>query len=65
MNTGERIKKRRRELGISVDDVALAIGKNRATVYRYEKGSIEKIPTSVLIPLAKILSTTPDYLIGG
>ena len=64
MNTGERIKKRRKELGISLDDVALAIRKNRVTVYRYEKGSIEKIPTSVLIPLAKVLSTTPDYLIG-
>lgn len=64
MTVGERIKNRRKELGISVDDIALAIGKNRATVYRYEKDLIEKIPTSILIPLAKVLNTTPDYLLG-
>lgn len=65
MTVGERIKNRRKELGISVDDIALAIGKNRATVYRYEKDLIEKIPTSILIPLAKVLNTTPDYLLGN
>lgn len=65
MTVGERIKNRRKELGISVDDIALAIGKNRATVYRYEKSLIEKIPTNILIPLAKVLNTTPDYLLGN
>ena len=64
MNIGQRIKERRLELGLSVDDIAAKIGKNRATVYRYESNEIEDLPTSVLEPLAKALSTTPSYLMG-
>ncbi len=64
MNIGERIKNRRLELGLSVDEVAEKIGKNRATVYRYESREIENLPTSVLEPLAKALQTTPAFLIG-
>lgn len=64
MNTGERIKQRRIELGLSVDEVASRLGKNRATVYRYESNDIENLPTTVLEPLAKILETTPAYLMG-
>lgn len=64
MNIGERIKQRRIELGLSVDEVASRLGKNRATVYRYENSDIENLPTTVLEPLAKILETTPAYLMG-
>lgn len=64
MTIGERIKQRRMELGLTADDVAAALGKNRATVYRYESNSIEKLPTTVLEPLAVVLGTTPAYLMG-
>ena len=64
VNIGQRIKNRRLELGLSVDEVALKIGKNRATVYRYESNDIEDLPTSILEPLAKALQTTPGYLMG-
>lgn len=64
MNIGERIKNRRLELGLSVDEVAEKIGKNRATVYRYESREIEDLPTSVLEPLAKALRTTPAFFNG-
>ena len=64
MTIGERIKKRRTELGLSVDDIAEKLGKGRATVYRYENGDIEKLPTTVLEPLAIVLKTTPAYLMG-
>lgn len=37
MTIGERIKRRRLQLGMSVDELADELGKNRATVYRYEK----------------------------
>lgn len=33
MTTGDRIKQRRLELGLSVDEIATKLGKNRATVY--------------------------------
>lgn len=64
MNIGQRIKERRLKLGLSADDIAAKIGKNRATVYRYESNEIEDLPTRVLEPLAKALLTTPAYLMG-
>ena len=64
MTIGERIKQRRMELGLSVDEVAEKLGKNRATVYRYESNEIENLPVGTLEPLAKILETTPAQLIG-
>lgn len=64
MTTGERLRTLRKELGISADDVAKALGVSRATVFRYEKGDIEKVPGSMLEPLAKVLHTTPAYLMG-
>ena len=48
MNTGDRIKQRRIELVLSVDDLAEKIGKSRATIYRYENGDIENMPTPIL-----------------
>lgn len=44
MTVGERIKQRRLELHMSVDEVAAKLGKNRATVYRYESNDIENLP---------------------
>ena len=64
MTIGERIKQRRIQLGLSVDQVAEKIGKNRATVYRYESSEIERFPIDVLEPLAVALRTSPTYLMG-
>ena len=64
MNTGDRIKQRGLELGLTADDLAEKIGKSRATIYRYENGDIENMPTPVLEPLAKALDTTPADLMG-
>lgn len=64
MNIGERIKERRKQLGLTADDVAEKLNKNRATIYRYESNYIEKMPTTILEPLAKVLQTTPAYLMG-
>lgn len=51
-------------MGLSVDEVAADLGKNRATVYRYESNYIENMPIAVLEPLAKVLHTSPEYLMG-
>lgn len=64
MTIGERIKERRKQLGLTVDELSERLGKNRATIYRYESNEIEKLPTTVLEPLAKVLETTPAYLMG-
>lgn len=60
----ERIKNRRKELNLSADEVAAALGVSRATVYRYESSDIEKLPATLLDPLSKILKCTPAYLMG-
>ncbi|GEM_PF-1144071 len=61
---GARIKDKRKELDLSVDEVAEKINKNRATIYRYENDEIENLPITVLEPLAEVLNTTPAYLMG-
>lgn len=64
MNIGYRIKQRRKELGMSADKLGELLGKDRSTIYRYEKGDIENLPLDILEPIATALHTTPAYLMG-
>lgn len=64
MKIGDRIKSRRLELGLSVDYIAEKLGKNRATIYRYENEDIKDLPITILEPLSKVLNTTPADLMG-
>ena len=64
MTTGERMKLRRKELGLSAEYVAEQLGLSASTIYRYEKGDIEKLPIDVLRPLSWVLRTTPSCLMG-
>lgn len=64
MNVGEKIKKRRKELGLSADQLAEKLGKDRSTIYRYESKEIEKLPVDIIEPLAKALLVTPQFLMG-
>ena len=62
--TGNRMKQRRKELGLSAEAIAEYLNVSPATIYRYEKGEIEKMPGKILEPLSVILRTTPAYLMG-
>ncbi|MCG1029276.1 helix-turn-helix domain-containing protein [Virgibacillus halodenitrificans] len=64
MNVGERIKRRRKQLKLTADELAEKLGKNRATIYRYEKNEIENMPYEVIVPLAEVLRVSPAYLMG-
>ncbi len=64
MTTGERMRQRRKELGLSAEKVAEKLGVSPATVYRYENGDIEKMPGNILEPISRILHTTPAILMG-
>ena len=64
MTTAERIKQRRKDLGLRAEDVAERIGVSRSTMFRYENGEIEKLPINHLVPIAKALHTSVDYLMG-
>lgn len=64
MTTGERIKIKRKEKGLSAEYIAQKLEVSPATIYRYENGAIEKVPGEKLKDLAKVLDTTPAYLMG-
>lgn len=64
MEIYERIKARRKEMGLSAEDIAKALGVSRATIYRYESADIEKLPTSILKPLSDVLKCSIPYLMG-
>ena len=64
MTIADRIRNRRLELGLSVDDLAELLNKNRATVYRYESNYIKTYSADVIESLAKALQTTPAYFYG-
>lgn len=64
MEIHERIKKRRKELGLSAEAVAEKLNISPATMYRYENNEIKKFPIDILMPLANALHTTPAYLMG-
>lgn len=61
---GERIEQRRKELGLTLDDIAQEIGVARSTIQRYEKGTIEKIKLPVIEAIARYMSVDPAWLCG-
>jgi len=64
MTIGESIKKRRKELGLTLEDLAKRVDSTRATISRYETGYITNIPLDRVEALAEALFTSPAYLMG-
>ena len=64
MNIGEKIKQRRKELGLSAEEIAQKIGVSPATIYRYESGDIKSPRSSVLRPIAEALDMDLYDLVG-
>lgn len=61
--SGQRIRKRMEELGITTMDLAGMLGMTETTTSLYVGGSW--VPEGLLVPaIAKALKTTPDYLMG-
>ena len=60
----ERIKARRKELGLSYQELADRTGLSKSTLQRYETGFIRNIPLDKLDALASGLETDAFYIIG-
>lgn len=60
---GLRIEQRRKELGLTLNDVAEDIGVARSTIQRYEKGKIEKIKLPVIEAIANALKVNPAWVV--
>ena len=64
MTIGERIKKRREELNISQQELAIKAGyKSRSSINKIEKDG-RGLKSKKLQEIANILHTTPAYLMG-
>ena len=64
MSVGENIRRRRKQLSMSAEALAEAIGVAPTTIYRYENGAIEKVDSTKLEDIAYVLKTTPAELMG-
>ena len=64
MSTGQRMKARRKELGLSAEYIANHLNLSPATIYRYENGDIDKVPGDILEPLAAIFANNPSPFNG-
>lgn len=64
MSIGQRIKKRRTELNMTQDELAILVGyKTRSAINKIELDERD-VKHSQIVLFAKALKTTPHYLIG-
>lgn len=61
---GNRIKNRRKELKLTLSDVASSVGVAISTIQRYEAGTIDKMKLPVIEAIARALQVNPAWLIG-
>ncbi len=64
MTIGERIRYLREKNGMSQTTLAEKSGISKQSLYKYEMGIITNIPSDKIEVIAKMLSTTPSYLMG-
>lgn len=64
MTLGERVRKRREQLGLSQRELARVSGISQPTISNIERGVQEEVTTTVLRPLARALQCSADLLIG-
>lgn len=61
---GLRIKEYRKMVGMSADTLAERIGKDRSTIFRYEKGEIDKMSFDTLKKISDVLGVKQEVLVG-
>ncbi len=65
MNTGEFIYRRRKELGLTLEQLGSAVGVSKSTVKKWESGAISNMRRDKIPLLAKALDVSAQTLIGG
>ena len=63
MTIKDKIRERRLELGLTLEEVASAVGVAKSTVKKWESGQIASMRQSKIVALAKVLQVQPTYLI--
>lgn len=62
MTTGEKIARRRKQLGLTLEAVGNHVGVVKGTVKKWEMGAIQSMRIDKIEKLAEILGTTHTYL---
>lgn len=65
MDIGKRIRDRRLELNLTLEEVGNAVGVNKSTVKKWEDGYISNMHRDRIDALAKVLKISPVSLITG
>lgn len=60
---GARIKGRRKELNLTLNDVANIVGVASSTIQRYESGTISQYKLPILESIAKAINVNPTWLV--
>ena len=60
----DKLKEKRIENGLTLEEAAKKLGVSKPTLHRYESGVISNIPSDKIEGLAEIYKTTPAYLMG-
>lgn len=61
---GTKIHTLREKLGLTLEQVGNAVGVGKSTVRKWETGMIANMRRDKIADLAKVLHTTPAYLMG-
>lgn len=64
MNMGDKIRNKRKELRLTMLEVAEKTGVSEATVSRWESGDIANMRRDKIVSLASALQVSPAYLMG-
>lgn len=64
MTIGDRIKELREEIKITQEELAKHIGSTKQTIHKYENNIVTNIPSDKIEVIAKVLNTSPAYLMG-
>lgn len=64
MNIGELIYQRRKELGLTLEQIGDFVGVSKSTVKKWESGYISNMRRDKIALLAKVLQINPTELIG-
>lgn len=58
----DKVRRRREELNMTMDDLGRAIGVQRSAINKYEKGKIKNVSIMTIDALSKALGVSPGYL---
>lgn len=64
MTKGERLRRLRKEKGITQEAMAKALKTTKQTISKYEKGIVTNIPSDRIEAMCELLETTPEYILG-